>query len=308
MDRHPRRGFARSNRMQPCPRRQGRQRRVTTHSPAKGKGQQKGTRPGKGKGKGKGKQFMQPKQSTAVEDLWEMHSWVEPMERVLESDARRGPIDAGCQVGAPPRAAASCLTAGYSIVHVPQAQSGLLSPSSYAAAGNGMEDHYGADTGKADYVLARSDDSRPTYGMEESSTGLPKQRGGTLDCSAHELVGQPGSLESHALVSHEAGLGLTEKTESQSTEEVMTKIGEMEALITGDSIKNFKSIRQLRESYQTEWVQFLIEVQIRGPGDRFWTILNELIGSAALHLLAARLRRDRHPFSGLAQSVQAQLW
>ena len=38
----------------------------------------------------------------------------------------------------------------------------------------GMEDHYGADTGKADYVLARSDDSRPTYGMEESSTGPSK--------------------------------------------------------------------------------------------------------------------------------------
>ena len=103
-------------------------------------------------------------------------------------------------------------------------------------------------------------------------------------------------------------LVLTEKTESQSTEEALTKISELETLVTGDSIKNFKSIRQLRESYQAEWVQFLLEIQIRGPGDRLWTIFTELIGSAALHLLAARLRRDRRPFSGLAQSVQAQLW
>ena len=101
---------------------------------------------------------------------------------------------------------------------------------------------------------------------------------------------------------------LTEKTESQSTEEVIAKISELETLVTGDSIKNFKSIRQLRESYQKEWAQFLREIQIRGAGDRLWTIFTELIGSAALHLLAARLRRDRCPFSGLAQSIQAQLW
>ena len=43
-------------------------------------------------------------------------------------------------------------------------------------------------------------------------------------------------------------LVLTEKMESRSTEEVLNKIGELEQLITGDSIKNFKSIRQLRES------------------------------------------------------------
>ena len=80
-------------------------------------------------------------------------------------------------------------------------------------------------------------------------------------------------------------LVLTEKTESQSTEEVIAKkISELETLVTGDSIKNFKSIRQLRESYQKEWAQFLREIQIRGAGDRLWTIFTELIGSAALHL------------------------
>ncbi|CAE7703853.1 unnamed protein product [Symbiodinium sp. CCMP2592] len=103
-------------------------------------------------------------------------------------------------------------------------------------------------------------------------------------------------------------LVLTERTESRSTEELLNMIQEMEELITGDSIKTFKSMRQLRESYQTEWVQFLVEIQLRGPGDKLWTIFNDLIGSAALHLLAARLRRDRHPYSGLAQSIQAQIW
>ncbi|CAE7641710.1 unnamed protein product [Symbiodinium sp. CCMP2592] len=103
-------------------------------------------------------------------------------------------------------------------------------------------------------------------------------------------------------------LVLTERQESRSTEEILTMIQEMEELITGDSIKNFKSMRQLRESYQTDWVQFLVEVQLRGPGDKLWTIFNDLIGSAALHLLAARLRRNRYPYSGLAQSIQAQVW
>ena len=84
-------------------------------------------------------------------------------------------------------------------------------------------------------------------------------------------------------------LVLTEMMESQSTEEIMTR--ELETLISGETIKTFKSMRHLRESYQTEWVQFLIGTQIRGPGDRLWTIFNGLIGSAALHLLAARLRR-----------------
>ncbi|CAE7801797.1 unnamed protein product [Symbiodinium sp. CCMP2592] len=103
-------------------------------------------------------------------------------------------------------------------------------------------------------------------------------------------------------------LVLTERQESRSTEEILTMIQEMEELITGDSIKNFKSMRQLRESYQTDWVQFLVEVQLRGPGDKLWTIFNDLIGSAALHLLAARLRRNRYRYSGLAQSIQAQVW
>ena len=103
-------------------------------------------------------------------------------------------------------------------------------------------------------------------------------------------------------------LVLTEKTESQSTEEILKQIGELEDMISGDSIRTFKSLKHLRESYQTEWVQFLVEIQLRGPGDRLWTIFNGLIGSAALHLLAARLRRDRYPLSGLAQSIQTQLW
>ena len=220
--------------------------------------------------------------------------------------------DAGGQASTSPRTAASHLAAGHSLVHVPQTQSGLLSPSSHASVGDRMEDHHGADAREANHVAIMSLREVMIRGLlKEWKTRLQAFQ---ANDEARNTATRLQWLDSLGHWNHmhccpaKQDLVLTEKTESQSTEEVLTKISELETLVTGDSIKNFKSIRQLRESYQAEWVQFLLEIQIRGPGDRLWTIFTELVGSAALHLLAARLRRDRRPFSGLAQSVQAQLW
>ena len=201
--------------------------------------------------------------------------------------ARRGTADASGQVGTPSRTAASCHTTGHSPVNVPQAQSGLLSPSSHASAGNRMEDRHGEDTREADHVIARGDDSWPAHqGVEGQTAGVPGQRGSPQHGPWLDSLGHWNHMHwCHV----PQDLVLTEKTESQSTEEVIAKkISELETLVTGDSIKNFRSIRQLRESYQTEWVQFLLEIQIRGPGDRLRSISTELIGSAALHLLISR--------------------
>ena len=97
-------------------------------------------------------------------------------------------------------------------------------------------------------------------------------------------------------------LVLTEKTESQSVNHRGSDDQDRRA---GDTHHGrlYQELQVHSPAQGVEWVQFLIEVQIRGPGDKLWTFFNELIGSAALHLLAARLRRDRHPFSGLADKV-----
>eukprot|EP00439_Symbiodinium_sp_Y106_P084268 s523_g25.t1 len=243
--------------------------------------QQKGKHQSKGKGKGKSKTATkpagtQPVALTTTDDscnfgpwtdphAWGQHQWLGPSWHSVTNSSFTS-------------------YTGHSPVYVPQAQSGPLSPSSHASAGNRMEDHHGEDTRKADHVIARGDDSWPAQGVEDQTAGVPGQRGSPQHGPAD--AGQAGALESHALVPGKAGPcshGEDRVTVHRGGDR-QVKISELETLVTGDSIKNFKSIRQLRESYQKEWAQFLREIQIRGAGDRLWTIFTELIGSAALHL------------------------
>ena len=210
--------------------------------------------------------------------------------------------DAGGQASTSPRTAASHLAAGHSLVHVPQTQSGLLSPSSHASVGDRMEDHHGADAREANHVAIMSLREVMIRGLlKEWKTRLQAFQ---ANDEARNTATRLQWLDSLGHWNHmhccpaKQDLVLTEKTESQSTEEVLTKISELETLVTGDSIKNFKSIRQLRESYQAEWVQFLLEIQIRGPGDRLWTIFTELVGSAAAPPLGCKATSGSPPVLG----------
>ncbi|CAE7909157.1 unnamed protein product [Symbiodinium necroappetens] len=118
----------------------------------------------------------------------------------------------------------------------------------------------------------------------------------------------PVALAAPSLVSSDSGVGAHGANGVQVHRGVLKIITELEDLITGDTIKTFKSVRKMQETYEASCMQFLIENQIRGPGGCMWTLFLDLIGSAALHLLVARLHRERHPLSGLAQHFQEQLW
>ena len=51
-----------------------------------------------------------------------------------------------------------------------------------------------------------------------------------------------------------------------------------------------------------------VEIELRTDGDLLWKHFNALINCSVLHLLTARLRRDRPVTSGLAESLQDYIW
>ena len=98
--------------------------------------------------------------------------------------------------------------------------------------------------------------------------------------------------------------------EPRTTESLLQDISEIESHLSGDTIRNFKSVRPFNPSghYNTEWVQFHLDIELRTSGDVIWQKLNGLINSGILHLLAARLRRDSPYRSQLTPSIQDLLW
>ncbi|CAE7202898.1 unnamed protein product [Symbiodinium sp. CCMP2592] len=64
----------------------------------------------------------------------------------------------------------------------------------------------------------------------------------------------------------------------------------------------------MSNSYKTQWVQFVLEIELRQDGDVLRKLFNSLINCAVLHLIGARLRRDRPVTSNLAQALQHYLW
>ncbi|CAE7510214.1 unnamed protein product [Symbiodinium sp. CCMP2592] len=76
-------------------------------------------------------------------------------------------------------------------------------------------------------------------------------------------------------------------------------LGEIEKLMHYDS--------SLRECTTIE-SELQDSVELRQDGDMLWRLFNSLINCAVLHLLGARLRRDRPVDSSLAQSLQHFLW
>ncbi|OLP78151.1 hypothetical protein AK812_SmicGene41706 [Symbiodinium microadriaticum] len=86
---------------------------------------------------------------------------------------------------------------------------------------------------------------------------------------------------------------LVPQVESRTTESILADLKVIEDLISGTTIRHFGSVRPFRQHYETSWVQFTLEIELRTDGDLLWKHFNALINSSVLHLLAARLRRDR---------------
>ena len=101
---------------------------------------------------------------------------------------------------------------------------------------------------------------------------------------------------------------LVPQVESRTTESILADLKVIEDLISGTTIRHFGSVRPFRQHYETSWVQFTLEIELRTDGDLLWKHFNALINSSVLHLLAARLRRDRPIPSWIAQSLQHFLW
>ncbi|CAE7232194.1 unnamed protein product [Symbiodinium sp. CCMP2592] len=100
---------------------------------------------------------------------------------------------------------------------------------------------------------------------------------------------------------------LIPRVESRSVDSLLQDLGEIERLISGTTIRHFGSVRPLSQNYATQWVQFVLEIELRQDGDTLWSLFNSL-NCAVLHLLGARLRRDRPVDSYLAQTLQHFLW
>ncbi|CAE7286698.1 unnamed protein product, partial [Symbiodinium necroappetens] len=94
---------------------------------------------------------------------------------------------------------------------------------------------------------------------------------------------------------------LVPQVESRTTGQILEDLQAIENLINGTTIRHFGSVRPFRQHYETSWVQFTLEIELRTDGDILWKHFNALINSSVLHLLAARLRRDRRIPSGITQ-------
>ena len=150
------------------------------------------------------------------------------------------------------------------------------------------------------HVPAGNHASGISEGVEKPFGSLPRQHRGQGHSSATSMGGFSLPLAVPALVPSDAGPGADREIGNQ----VHGVHHPDHRRAAGDHHEGFHQdlqvVRPLKETYEMSWEKFLIEVQIRGPGDRVWALLPDLIGRAALHLLAGRLRREPHPFSGLA--------
>ena len=81
---------------------------------------------------------------------------------------------------------------------------------------------------------------------------------------------------------------LVPQVESRATEQILDDLKVIETLISGTTIRHFGSVRPFRQHYETSWVQFTLEIELRTDGDLLWKHFNALINSSVLHLLAAR--------------------
>ena len=71
---------------------------------------------------------------------------------------------------------------------------------------------------------------------------------------------------------------LVPMVESRTTDSLLQDISEIESHLSGETIRNFKSVRPFNPSghYNTEWVQFHLDIELRTSGDIMWTKLHQL--------------------------------
>ncbi|CAE7307318.1 unnamed protein product [Symbiodinium sp. CCMP2592] len=76
---------------------------------------------------------------------------------------------------------------------------------------------------------------------------------------------------------------LIPRVESRSVDDsLLQDVGEIERLINGTTIRHFGSVRPLSQNYTTQWVQFVLEIELRQDGDSLWRLFNSLINCAVL--------------------------
>ncbi|CAE7923376.1 unnamed protein product [Symbiodinium sp. KB8] len=78
-----------------------------------------------------------------------------------------------------------------------------------------------------------------------------------------------------------------------TTAKLIAEATELRKTINAENLYRFQSIYGLCKDHQTSWVQLAIDVSLRDRGEQVWTLLQGWIGSAALHTMGCRLRRER---------------
>ena len=92
---------------------------------------------------------------------------------------------------------------------------------------------------------------------------------------------------------------------TKTTERLIAEANELRKTINAENLYRFQSVYGLRKDHQTSWVKLAIEVSLRSQGEQVWDILQGWIGSAALHTMGCRLRRER---GGLSYQAQMLRW
>ena len=92
---------------------------------------------------------------------------------------------------------------------------------------------------------------------------------------------------------------------TKPTERLILEANELRKTINAENLYRFQSIYGLRKDHQTSWVKLAIEVSLRNQGEQVWDILQGWIGSAALHTMGCRLRKER---GGLSYQAQMLRW
>ena len=80
---------------------------------------------------------------------------------------------------------------------------------------------------------------------------------------------------------------------TKTTERLILEASELRKTINAENLYRFQSVYGLRKDHQTTWVKLAIEVSLRNQGEQVWDILQGWIGSAALHTMGCRLRKER---------------
>ena len=92
---------------------------------------------------------------------------------------------------------------------------------------------------------------------------------------------------------------------TKTTERLILEANELRKTINAENLYRFQSVYGLRKDHQTSWVKLAIEVSLRSQGEQVWDILQGWIGSAALHTMGCRLRKER---GGLSYQAQMLRW